>query len=204
MIVIIDYGVGNLGSLLNMCKHIGVSACVSKNESDVFDASHIILPGVGSFDPGMKKLTSSVFLNPLNESVIVRKTPVLGICLGMQMMTNGSEEGSADGLGWIDAKATLIPKSYDVKVPHMGWNRPSVRVKSALLDSEDRLARYYFLHSYGVVCSDRNDSVAHINYGSKYDVAIQKGNIYGVQFHPEKSHDYGMELLRKFSALESG
>jgi imidazole glycerol-phosphate synthase subunit HisH len=201
MLVIVDYGVGNLGSLLNMCKHIGISASVSRKGQDILDATHIIVPGVGSFDYGIERLKESALIEVLNEAVCVRKKPTLGICLGMQLMTNYSEEGTESGLGWVDASTRKFPVKSDFKVPHMGWNRLVEVQSSALLKDSLERSRYYFAHSYYVDCNDRVDVVAQANHGFDFDVIFQKENIIGVQFHPEKSHKFGMKLLKNFFSL---
>jgi len=199
MLVIVDYGVGNLGSLLNMCKYLGVDAIVSKNEHDISQASHLILPGVGAFDHGMKCLKKSGLFDTLNRSVLVNKTPVLGICLGMQLMTLESEEGNEKGLGWVNASVSRIPSSGKLKVPHMGWARLKMVRDSLLFSGNEKDPRYYFVHSYCVSCNENEDAVARVEYGIEFDVAFEKGNIFGMQFHPEKSHHYGMEIISNFA-----
>ena len=200
MLVIVDYGIGNLGSLLNMCKYIGVEAMVSGDAKVIVEASHLILPGVGAFDHGMKSLNDSGLSDVLTRCALDKKTPILGICLGMQLMTNKSEEGRESGLGWIDAKVSKIPSSHIIKVPHMGWSRLEISQKSIMFSNLTQDSRYYFVHSYCVSCNDREDSVARVHYGIDFDVAFEKNNIFGVQFHPEKSHQFGMELIKNFAS----
>jgi imidazole glycerol-phosphate synthase subunit HisH len=197
MLVIVDYGVGNLGSLLNMCKYLGIEAMVSSNESEISEASHIILPGVGAFDHGMKCLKNSGLLDILNRCVLENRTSVLGICLGMQLMSLGSDEGEEEGLGWINASVSRIPNTGILKVPHMGWSRPKVIRESILFSNNEKYSRYYFVHSYCVSCNEA-DAVATVEYGVKFDVAFEKNNIFGVQFHPEKSHQFGMRIISNF------
>ena len=203
MLVIVDYGVGNLGSLLNMCKYLGIDAVVSKNENVISQASHLILPGVGAFDHGMKCLKESGLLDILNRCVLVNKMPVLGICLGMQLMALKSDEGKEEGLGWINASVSRIPGSEKLKVPHMGWSRPKIVRNSLLFSENEEESRYYFVHSYCVSCHDKKDTVATVEYGVEFDVAFEKNNIFGVQFHPEKSHHFGMEIISNFAKYKN-
>ncbi len=201
MLIIVDYGVGNLGSLMNMCKHVGIDAKVSKYAKDIDTASHLLLPGVGSFDYGMIKLKESGLIESLNNAVLINKTPILGICLGMQLMTNSSEEGDELGLRWIDAETKRIPASNELKVPHMGWSRIIHQRDSKLTVNYSKEERFYFVHSYYVSCMDSSNCVAKVNYGLVLDVMFEKGNIFGVQFHPEKSHKFGMNILKNFSSI---
>ena len=201
MLIIIDYGVGNLGSLLNMCKHIGVKAEIGRSKEQILDASHLLLPGVGAFDRGMTALKESGMLRALNEAVLEKQTPVLGICLGMHLMTSGSEEGTMPGLNWIDASVQRISSNGKVKVPHMGWSRLDVSPESKIFNGAEKNARYYFVHSYCVKCKDEKDSAAQVLYGERFDVAFERDNIFGVQFHPEKSHQFGMQILKNYTDL---
>ncbi|MCF2857413.1 imidazole glycerol phosphate synthase subunit HisH [Pseudoalteromonas sp. SMS1] len=201
MLVIVDYGAGNLGSLVNMCKHVGIEAKVSASPEDILTAKHIILPGVGAFDHGMKKLNESGLVEALNKAVLELNTPVLGICLGMQLMTLSSEEGTLPGLGWINAKTVKIPVVDDIKVPHMGWSLINYQKQEAINQDPLPNERYYFVHSYCVQCLDADDRLAQVTYGTDFDVMFQKGNIIGAQFHPEKSHKFGKKLLKSFAQL---
>ncbi len=203
MTVIIDYGIGNLESVLNMFKKIGVKDVVISKDKDVLmKAEKLLLPGVGSFDAGMRNLDESGLIPILNQKVLIEKTPVLGICLGMQLLTHKSEEGIKAGLGWIDAetiKFNLAPE-LKLKVPHMGWSYVNVRKSNALIDAESK-NRFYFVHSYYVKCFDENQSIATSNFGIDFTCVVNKENVYGVQFHPEKSLKFGMKLLENFAKL---
>lgn len=201
MIVIIDYNMGNLGSILNMLKRIGVPAKVSSGSDDVMSATKLILPGVGAFDNGMQKLGQENLVPLLQEKVLIHKTPVLGICLGMQLLTRSSEEGSLPGLGWIDAHTVRFkfgPEQPGLKVPHMGWNTVAFRPGSVFVHDYEEEPRFYFVHSYHVVCNRKEDAAGTTFYGYEFASAVQKNNIFGVQFHPEKSHKFGMQLLKNF------
>lgn len=201
MIVIIDYKMGNLGSIFNMLKKIGVSSKVSSDAGDILSASKLILPGVGAFDNGMTNLREAGLLSVLNEKVLVQKTPVLGICLGMQVLTKSSEEGSLPGLGWVDgytARFRFGTEQAHLKVPHMGWNTVEFSKNSIFSQGYEEVPRFYFVHSYHVICNQENDVAGRTFYGYEFASAVQKDNIYGVQFHPEKSHKFGMRLLRNW------
>lgn len=197
MIVIVDYGMGNLGSIQNMLDYIGVESLISSNPSDLGLATKIILPGVGAFDKAMANLESYGFLRLLNHRVLEEKIPTLGVCLGMQLLTKSSEEGTRRGLGWVDAHTVRFKFNSTLKIPHMGWNFVTFQ-KATDYFSGERKRRYYFVHSYHVVCHDSKDILATSQYGYPFVAAIKKDNILGVQFHPEKSHKYGMEFYRYF------
>jgi len=203
MITIVNYGLGNLGSVLNMLKKIGAKAVISSEPSEIEQADKLILPGVGHFDAAMKKIEESGLRNVLNKKALVDKIPVLGICLGMQILTKGSDEGTLPGLGWIDAYTTKFdfPGNPELKVPHMGWNLVKVSNTSPLTEGFDDEFRFYFVHSYRVDVVNPADSILKTTYGVEYDSGIKNGNIYGVQFHPEKSHKFGMKLLSNFAAI---
>jgi glutamine amidotransferase len=203
MIIIIDYGVGNLGSILNMLKKIGADSKISSNPLDLISADKIILPGVGKFDHGINSLRERGFIDPLTEVVVGNQIPLLGICLGMQLLGVSSEEGVAPGLGWLKAHSVRYNSrgSDALRVPHMGWNTITTRKNGLLLDGLEDSSRFYFAHSYYVVCDESTDVLSTTKYGLEFVSSIQKNNIYGVQFHPEKSHRYGMKLLRNFVKL---
>jgi glutamine amidotransferase len=205
MIAIINYGLGNLGSIQNMLKKIGCSdVIISNDRSEIDKADKLILPGVGAFDNGMSKINESGLLDVLNENVLIKKKPVLGICLGMQLLTRGSEEGKLKGLGWIDAdtmKFSFESSGESLKIPHMGWNYVKVSKQHSLVKNIDNTFRFYFVHSYYVSCKNESDPLLKSHYGIDFTCAVQKENIMGVQFHPEKSHKYGMQLLKNFVDL---
>lgn len=204
MVIIIDYGIGNQGSILNMLKKVGAKAIISSNISDISNADKIILPGVGAFDTGMRNLAQDGLIEVLNKKVIREKTPILGICLGMQLLTKSSEEGNSHGLGWIDAQTVRFKfdkKNTILKIPHMGWNTVQLNKKSQLFKEMFAEPRFYFVHSYHVVCNNKQDILTKTNHGYEFVSSIQKDNIMGVQFHPEKSHKFGMKLLKNFVEL---
>lgn len=205
MITIVDYGMGNLGSIKNMFKYIGVEATIESDVDKIKNASKILLPGVGSFDTAMKKINESDLKELLNEKALKEQVPVLGICLGMQLLTNSSEEGNLAGLGWIDAKTMSFKDRIDKKyrIPHMGWNIVN-KSNDSLLNrgfEEFEETRFYFVHSYFVKVEEEKNSILKTNYGLEFDSAIQKDNIYGAQFHPEKSHKFGMKLFENFARI---
>ena len=200
MIGVIDYGMGNLGSILNMMKKIGAEARIAASPDDIAQSEKIILPGVGSFDHGMRNLEERGLRSALEDCVIRGGKPILGICLGMQLMTASSEEGNLPGLGWIDAVTRRF--RFDdptMKVPHMAWNGVDVRRPGDLFEDVDSEPRFYFVHSYFVVCRQADDVLATTEYGHPFVSAFRRGNVMGVQFHPEKSHRFGMKLLRNFA-----
>ncbi len=203
MISIINYGLGNLSSIENMIRHIGGNSEILSDTSLLSHASKIILPGVGAFDYGMKNLHERGWIIGLNSLILHKKVPILGICLGMQLMCKSSDEGILPGLGWIDAhvKSFDFPAGSNFKIPHMGWNTVEVLKPNAILKSTDIEQRYYFVHSYHTVCNYQKDVLATTHHGYKITAAFSHDNINGVQFHPEKSHRFGMELLKKFIEL---
>jgi glutamine amidotransferase len=203
MITIIDYKTGNLGSIQNMLKKIRVESVIASAPVEIAAASKIILPGVGSFDQGMENLLSLNVMDILNKKVYVEKIPVLGICLGMQLMTHGSEEGKLSGLGWIDAETIKFkfddPVQY--KSPHIGWNFVKQHKESRLFRDMDPDSRFYFVHSYFIRSNDPSDILTSTFYESEFTSSFERGNIIGVQFHPEKSHKFGMAFLKNFAEL---
>lgn len=203
MITIVDYGMGNVGSIVNMLKRIGVASYVACHKNEIEGADKIILPGVGAFDAAMERLESNNMIDALNQKALNEKVPVLGICLGMQLMTKGSEEGHRKGLGWIDAytkKFSVTVNGY--KIPHMGWNTVQQKQNIALVSNIPDDARFYFVHSYYVQTANSNDTIASTRYSCEFDSMITNGtNLFGVQFHPEKSHKFGMKIFENFAVL---
>ena len=198
MIVVVDYGVGNLLSVSNMLRKAGGDAIISNDPKDVLAADKLLLPGVGSFDYAMKMLNASGLREALDDFALQYKRPVLGICLGAQIMGNDSEEGEAAGLGWIDMKCHKLPRTADYRVPHMGWNQIDVRKECPVLSKLENDARFYFVHSYHMKCIDSNDQLATAFHGVEFTCAFQRDNLIGVQFHPEKSLRHGLQLMRSF------
>mgnify|MGYP001208939950 CR=1 FL=1 len=204
MIVILNYGMGNLGSILNMLKKAGGDAVISADAIVIDKADKLILPGVGAFDKAMSNLKELGFIEVLNQKVQKEKTPVLGICLGMQLLSKSSEEGILPGLGWLDAKVKkfAFPSSMPLKIPHMGWNIVSENKKNPLFENMPKNEmRFYFVHSYYFDAENPKDIIGQTNYGFPFPSAVNQENIFGVQFHPEKSHQFGMQLLKNFIAL---
>jgi imidazole glycerol-phosphate synthase subunit HisH len=198
MLVIIDYGMGNLHSVLKACKRINVQAIVSSDPKEISAAKKIILPGVGHFKKGMENLESLKLIEILNKKVIQEKVPILGICLGMQLFSNHSEEGNVKGLGWIDAKTVKFSSNNLFKIPHIGWNSLDIQKESKLLEEINKDSLFYFVHSYHVKCVNSKDVLSITNYYQNFVSSIKKKNIYGVQFHPEKSHKDGLKILKNF------
>lgn len=197
VITIIDYGIGNLGSVQNMFKKIGENSLITSDINDIKNASKLLLPGVGSFDKAMENINKLGFFSVIKEKVIIDQTPIMGICLGMQLLLEGSEEGNSAGFGFIDGTA----KKFDNKellVPHMGWNVVTEEKKNKLYTNMDENRRFYFVHSFAVECNHKEDILTSTVYGKKFVSSFSKDNIVGVQFHPEKSHRYGMQLFKNF------
>lgn len=203
MITIVDYGMGNFGSVQNMLKRIGVSCRISRHPEEIDEAKKLILPGVGAFDTAMEKIAAGNLREVLDRKALAERVPILGICLGMQLITNTSEEGSANGLGWIDAETLKFnfPVSSMLKIPHMGWNEINQVKQSSLIDDLPEKPRFYFVHSYYVKAKYPENVLATTSHGIRFHSVIQRDNIYGAQFHPEKSHRYGMKLLENFARI---
>jgi imidazole glycerol-phosphate synthase subunit HisH len=203
MIAIIDYGLGNLTSIKNMCNRLGVDAFITSNEQEIISADKLILPGVGHFNKGMENLKQSGLQVLLNDLVLQKKKPILGICLGAQLMTMHSEEANIDGLRWVDANTIKFDSSKmdGLKIPHMGWADIDVKNENALLKDLPIEPRFYHVHAYHFAFNDVSLVSATAKYGYDFATAFQKNNIYGTQFHPEKSHKFGMKILENFSTL---
>jgi imidazole glycerol-phosphate synthase subunit HisH len=204
MIIIVDYGMGNLGSVLNMIKKVGSRAVISSEPAEISKAEKLILPGVGAFDNGILNLKKMGLLDILNEKVLDRKTPILGICLGAQLLTRKSEEGTLPGLGWIDAECVRfrsVDNTKHLKIPHMGWNEIVIQRNSSLLNGFEEEPRFYFVHSYFLKCNNVGDIIATATHGIEFAAAVNKDNIWGTQFHPEKSHKFGQRVVKNFCDL---
>lgn len=199
-IVIVDYGMGNLGSIKNMLKKIGYVAEITSDINMIGRAEKIILPGVGSFDQAMQNLERINLVKILNHKVLVEKIPTLGICLGMQIMATQSEEGVRKGLNWFNAQVVRF-RSDSLKIPHMGWNHLTICKQNTVMSGFTTESRFYFVHSYHFECNDTDDVLSTTEYGMPFVSGIAKENITGVQFHPEKSHKYGMLLMKNFAQL---
>lgn len=191
---------GNLGSVSNMLKKIGAENMVSSKSNDIEKADKLILPGVGAFDNAVKNIKQLCLWDALNKAVIKNKTPVLGICLGIHLLTKRSEEGKLPGFGWIDAETVRFRFGGNgLKIPHMGWNTIETCKQDSLFKNIGGGARFYFVHSYHLVCKNEKDVLAKTNYGYDFVSMVKKGNIMGAQFHPEKSHIFGMHILKNFA-----
>ncbi|VFR55273.1 Imidazole glycerol phosphate synthase amidotransferase subunit [plant metagenome] len=204
MITIIDYGLGNVLAFANMYRRMDVPVAIGRTPQDIAQATKLILPGVGAFDYAMDSFRQSGMHDIAVERVTQDGVPVLGICVGMQMMAQGSDEGEREGLGWVPGRV----RKFDVDklaqrthLPHMGWNDVVPIVPSPLFNSLETEARFYFLHSYYFDCQDQPDVIATAEYGASFACAVNHGNVYGVQFHPEKSHDFGARLLKNFADI---
>ena len=201
MIVIVDYGLGNLMSVQNMIAKIGYQSLISSNEDEIRLASKIILPGVGSFDEGIENIEKKGLRNILTEKALQKKTPFLGICLGMQLMTTGSEEGSLNGLGLIEGYTRRLPNNFNdrkLMVPHIGWNLIQIKKQNPLIDNFNDKSRFYFVHAYHVELNNPNHILLRTSYGIDFNSGFVKDNIVGVQFHPEKNHKFGKQFMKNF------
>lgn len=202
MIVIIDYGMGNLRSVQKAFERIRLPAAISSNVNDIKTAEKLVLPGVGHFERGIGNLKDRGLFELLNEQVQDKKKPILGICLGMQLMTEFSEEGNCNGFGWLKAKTQKFSfKSNGLKIPHMGWNNLFIRNNDTIYRDTTLENFFYFVHSYYVFCENESDILAETEYGIKFVSSFQKKNIFGCQFHPEKSHDSGLQILKSFAEI---
>ena len=203
MITIVDYGVGNIGALLNMFEYLGFNAGASSDAREIAHARKLLLPGVGAFDKAMTTLRDRGLRSALDDAVLAAGTPILGVCLGMQLLARRSDEGTETGLGWIPAEVRRIevPQTSGLKIPHIGWEQVQATGNGELFTKVPTAERFYFVHGYHMVCDSPRDVAATIDYGSSLACAVQRGKIYGVQFHPEKSHRFGMRLLSAFARL---
>jgi glutamine amidotransferase len=204
MISILDYGSGNINAIKNIYERLNIPFEFAQTKNEIEKADHIILPGVGAFDETISTLQQKNLLEVLNRKVLDQKTPLLGICVGMQMLADSSEEGQLQGLGWIPGKVKKFDKNLipgKPKLPHLGWNSIEVVKDSPLFKNVDSEVGFYFVHSYYYECADTTHVMATCEYGKTFHAAVNKDNVYGVQFHPEKSHENGIELLRNFSNL---
>lgn len=203
MITIIDYDMGNLGSIKNMLHKVGYNDVkISSEVKDIQDADKLILPGVGAFDQGMDNINRLGLYDPIRDAAINRRKPIMGICLGMQLLGKASEEGTKEGLSLVPFKSVRFTLGPEYKIPHMGWSDIKIKKIDAMVDNMvDESNRFYFVHSYHAVCEDEADTLMTCDYGYEFTAAISHDNIYGFQFHPEKSHRYGMELFKNFIKL---
>jgi imidazole glycerol-phosphate synthase subunit HisH len=204
MITIVDYGLGNILAFANVYKQLNIRVSVARTADDVRAATRLILPGVGAFDHAMALLDRSGMRQALDEAVTVRKLPVIGICVGMQILASSSEEGRLQGLGWIAGavrKFDAARLAQATHLPHMGWNDVRPLASGGLFAGLEPDARFYFLHSYYFQCQRPEDELAVSDYGVRFACAVRHGNVYGVQFHPEKSHHYGVQLLKNFASI---
>lgn len=206
MIGILDYGVGNIQAFKNVYADLCIPCKAVVNVEDFVDVTHIILPGVGSFDHAMKSLNHSGLRERLEYLVLIKEKPVLGVCIGMQMMGVRSEEGTQPGLGWLEAESKKIRFNLDsnlgpLPLPHMGWNTITVHQSASILKDIDPFEHFYFLHSYYLCCADRDIILAEVKYGSAITSLVKQRNIFGIQQHPEKSHDAGIKFLKNFWSI---
>jgi glutamine amidotransferase len=204
MITIVDYGLGNIQAFLNVYRRLNIEATTAQTSDDLRNATKVILPGVGHFDHAMRQLDESGMRQTLDDLALEQDVPVLGVCVGMQILARFSEEGELPGLGWIDGRVRGFASwedSTDLPLPHMGWNDVRPTVASPLFAGLESGARFYFLHSYFFQCAKPDEGLAVSQYGAEFNCAVNSGNIYGVQFHPEKSHHFGTQLLKNFAEL---
>lgn len=203
MILIVNYDMGNLNSVKRKLSHFGVNAIISNKPSDVLKACKLILPGVGHFQKAVENIIKLKLWDSLNETVLVKKKPILGICLGMQIMAKNSQEGNAEGLGWFDAEVVRfrVNDYLTYKIPHTGWNQILKAKESKLMYNIPDFSEFYFVHSYYMKCNNQSDILNETEYEHRFTSAVEKDNIFGVQYHPEKSHDAGELLLKNFVKL---
>jgi imidazole glycerol-phosphate synthase subunit HisH len=202
-VIIVDYGMGNLNSVKRKLSRIGMNAIISSNPSEISGSDKLILPGVGHFQKAVENLKKLQLWEILNNSVLYKKKPILGICLGMQLMARNSEEGNVEGFGWFDAQVIKfrIQDTLIHKVPHTGWNQIIRLKESPLMKDIPDLSEFYFVHAYHITCNRQDDILNETEYEYRFTSAVEKENIFGVQYHPEKSHDIGDQLLKNFISL---
>lgn len=204
MITIIDYGLGNIRAFVNVYERLNIKTKIAHRAEDIKDARKIILPGVGAFDYSMSQLNASGMRDELEKQVLENKIPVVCICVGMQILAKSSDEGNLPGLGWIDGEVKLFDSNlipYKTRLPHMGWNSINPVNNNPLMVGFNQDSRFYFLHSYYFVCHNEKEIISTTEYGVTFASAVNKENIYGIQFHPEKSHQNGIQLLHNFAKL---
>lgn len=204
MITIIDYGLGNIRAFVNVYDRLNIKTRVARCGNDLKSASKLILPGVGAFDHAMTLLNESGMRQELEKQVLINKIPIVGICVGMQILAKSSDEGILPGLGWIDGAVKLFDASrikYKTRLPHMGWNSINPENENPLMSGFNTESRFYFLHSYYFICNNAEDVVSTTTYGITYASAVNRGNVFGIQYHPEKSHSNGIQLLHNFAKL---
>jgi glutamine amidotransferase len=200
---IVDYGLGNVRAFANIYKGLNIDAAIARTPSELQRATKIILPGVGAYDQAIERLDQSTMRSVLDELVLEKRVPVLGVCVGMQILGRSSQEGKLPGLGWLDGEVRGFKSqpSFDLPVPHLGWNDVEAEPRGSELFTQIEAAKFYFLHSFFFDCDDPADVAAVSTYGFRFSCAVRRDNVYGVQFHPEKSHQHGTQLLKNFAAL---
>ena len=204
MVVIVDYGLGNIKAFVNIYEQMNIPVKVARNPDELLQAKQIILPGVGAYDSALERLSESGLRDCLDDMVLKKECPVLGICVGMQIMANSSEEGALGGLGWVDAeikKFKVTNQSGRMVLPHMGWNDVMLERENPLFKGLETGSKFYFLHSYYAFTSNQIDTLSITDYGGPFTSSFGFKNIYGVQFHPEKSHQWGVQLLKNFARI---
>ena len=201
MIAIVDYGLGNVQAFKDVYNRLNLPVFIASSSKDLVGATKLILPGVGSFDYAITKLDESGMRKNIEALVIDKQIPILGVCVGMQMLARSSEEGKLKGLGWIDAKVKRFDATNDIILPHMGWNNVNPRSYDGLYKNTKKDLKFYFLHEYYFDAYEESEVEATANYKGEYACSVRKGNIFGVQFHPEKSHHFGMQLLKNFAEI---